>query len=136
MTLERGNAFTPVASATMIWPTGIATGAGAVAGALSFLMSLGDLSIAGPLTTAIFFFSLVGGAVALLGKKGDPRARRWAYQYPWRFAGPPAVLAGVGVAVVTLFAGGPFAAIFAGLSSAAVLWVILGIIGMVAGNKS
>ncbi|MFC3999912.1 hypothetical protein ACFOVU_28630 [Nocardiopsis sediminis] len=142
MTLERGNAFTPVASATMIWPWGTALAAGAVTGVASFLLN--SLSLSSGLTTAIFFFSLVGGAVALLGGKGDRRARRYAGQYPWRFAAAPALLGGAGTAVVSyagmLIGGAPFAglfgAAFAGLGAAALIWVILGIIGMVAGNKS
>ncbi|MFD0773525.1 hypothetical protein ACFQZ2_06245 [Streptomonospora algeriensis] len=134
MTLERGNSLMPVHAATLMWPTGIATGAGLVAGGLSFLAAPG---ITGPIATAIFFFALVGGGVALLGGKGDRRARRWAGQYPWRFAGGPAVLAGAGTALMTLLGtGGFFGAVFSGLATAAVIWVILGIIGMVAGNKS
>ncbi|QBI51929.1 hypothetical protein [Streptomonospora litoralis] len=136
MTLERGNSLMPVHAATLMWPTGIATGAGLVAGGLSFLVSLPTIAIAGPIGTAIFWFALVGGGVAVLGGKGDRRARRWAGQYPWRFASGPAALAGLGIAVVSLFGSGFFGAIFTGLASAAVIWVILGIIGMVAGNKS
>ncbi|WP_067964433.1 hypothetical protein [Nocardiopsis trehalosi] len=142
MTLERGNAFTPVASATMIWPWGTALAAGAVSGVASFLLT--GLSLSSGLTTAIFFFALVGGGVALLGSKGDRRARRYAGQYPWRFAAAPAAVGGAGTAVVTyagmLLAGAPIAgllaAAWAGLGTAALIWVILGIIGMVAGNKS
>ncbi|GAA4919127.1 hypothetical protein [Streptomonospora salina] len=136
MTLERGNSLMPVHAATMMWPTGIATGAGVVAGGLSFLTSLPAITVAGPLGTAIFFFALVGGGVSLLGSKGDRRARRWAGQYPWRFAGGPAVLAGLGAAVTSLLSGTFIGAIFSGLAAAAVIWVILGVIGMVAGNKS
>ncbi|PSK99367.1 hypothetical protein CLV63_10390 [Murinocardiopsis flavida] len=144
MTLERGNAFTPVASATMIWPWGTALVAGGVTGAATFLLNLASFDVSGALTTGIFFFSLVGGAVALLGSKGDRRARRYAGQYPWRFATAPALFGGAGTAAVTLvavmlggsFLAAPFAAIGAGIGTAAVLWVILGIIGMVAGNKS
>ncbi|GAA3730038.1 hypothetical protein HDA32_006026 [Spinactinospora alkalitolerans] len=144
MTLERGNAFTPVASATMIWPWGTATAAGAVTGAAHFLLNLSAFPVGGALTTAIFFFSLVGGGVALLGSKGDRRARRYAGQYPWRFAAGPALLGGAGTAVVSYIGAvlsgavisGLFGAAFAGLGVAAVIWVILGIIGMVAGNKS
>ncbi|GAA4954680.1 hypothetical protein GCM10023224_45140 [Streptomonospora halophila] len=136
MTLERGNSLMPVHAATLMWPTGIATGAGVVAGGLSFLTALPAITIAGPIGTAIFFFALVGGGVALLGSKGDRRARRWAGQYPWRFAAGPAALAGVGVAATSLLSAGFFGAIFAGLGAAAVIWVILGIVGMVAGNKS
>ncbi|CAM3655122.1 hypothetical protein GCM10009799_47680 [Nocardiopsis rhodophaea] len=142
MTLERGNAFTPVASATMIWPWGTAAAAGAVTGVGSFLL---NTSLSAGLTTGIFFFALVGGAVALLGSKGDRRARRYAGAYPWRFASAPALLGGGGVAVVTyamaIITSGAsisdlFTAFFVGLSTAAVLWVILGIIAMVAGNRS
>ncbi|GAB3206338.1 hypothetical protein ACQEU5_09055 [Marinactinospora thermotolerans] len=144
MTLERGNAFTPVASATMIWPWGTATAAGAVTGVAHFLLNLSSFPVAGSLTTAIFFFSLVGGGVALLGKKGDRRARRYAGQYPWRFAMAPAALGGAGTAVVSFIAAalggalvsGLFGAIVAGVGTAAVIWVILGLIGMVAGNRA
>ncbi|MDA8370145.1 MAG: hypothetical protein M0026_09770 [Nocardiopsaceae bacterium] len=147
MALERGNAFTPVASATMIWPWGTAMAAGAVTGIGSFLLNLSPSvlgALSSGLTTGIFFFALVGGAVALLGGKGDRRARRYAGQYPWRFAAAPAVVGGAGTAVVSyigyVFAGalisGLFGAAFAGLGAAALIWVILGIIGMVAGNKS
>ncbi|TDQ55484.1 hypothetical protein [Actinorugispora endophytica] len=146
MTLERGNAFTPVASATMIWPWGTSVAAGAVAGAASLLLNLGN----GPLsmlssgaTTAIFFFAMVGGGVAILGGKGDRRARRYAGQYPWRFAAAPAMVGGAGTALVSFvlsalggsLIGGLFGAIAAGIGTAAVIWVILGIMGMVAGNK-
>ncbi|GLU49827.1 hypothetical protein [Nocardiopsis ansamitocini] len=144
MTLERGNAFTPVASATMIWPWGTAMVAGTVTGAAYFLLNLGAFPIGGALTTAIFFFSLVGGGVALMGSKGDRRARRYAGQYPWRFAAAPAMLGGAGTALVSFIMsvlggsliGGLFGALAAGIGTAAVIWVILGIIGMVAGNKN
>ncbi|WP_017539832.1 hypothetical protein [Nocardiopsis halophila] len=134
MTLERGNAFTPVASATMIWPWGWALGAGATTGAISLLLNLGSGAVGSGLTTGIFFFALVGGAVALISGKGDRRARRWAGQYPWKFAGVPALAGGAGIALVTLFTGGFFPAIFAGLGTVALLWVVLGLIGTVAGG--
>ncbi|RCV48887.1 hypothetical protein [Marinitenerispora sediminis] len=146
MTLERGNAFTPVASATMIWPWGTATAAGAVLGAVDFLFSLnqGLGAIPDALGTAILAFALVGGGVALLGRKGDRRARRYAGQYPWRFAMVPAALGGAGSALLTFIGGvlggslvgALFGAVLSGVAAAAVIWVILGIIGMVAGNKS
>ncbi|WP_046469195.1 hypothetical protein [Allosalinactinospora lopnorensis] len=136
MTLERGNPMMPVHAATMMWPTGVATGAGAVAGGLSFLLSLPAITIAGPLGWAIFWFALAGGGVALLGGKGDRRARRWAGQYPWRWASGPAVLAGLGIGVVQLFGAGILGGIFIGLAAGAVIWVILGLIASVAGNKN
>lgn len=140
MTLERGNAFTPVASATMIWPWGTSVAAGAITGGLSLL---GTWSLSPAIITGIFFFSLVGGAVAVVRKKGDRRAHRYAGQYPWRFAMAPAAVGGAGTALVTFIAavlsgsiiGGLFGAIGAGIGTAAILWVILGIIGTVAGNK-
>ncbi|MFW5415489.1 hypothetical protein J0910_02350 [Nocardiopsis sp. CNT-189] len=135
MTLERGNAFTPVASATMMWPWGTALGGGAVGGIAFFLLN--SFSVSSGLAAGVFFFTLIGGAVALLGKKGDRRAKRWAAQYPWKFAGAPALAGALGVAAVALvFGGGLFGAIGSGLLTAAVLWVILGVIGTVAGGRS
>ncbi|MEY9214272.1 hypothetical protein NI17_020620 [Thermobifida halotolerans] len=138
MTLERGNAFTPVASATLIWPWRSSVVAGGVTGALSLLMSLGEgvfSALGSGFGTAVFFFALVGGAVGLLGGKGDPRARRYAAQYPWRFAAAPALLGGAGVALGGLLSDGLFLGILGGAASAAVIWVILGIVGMVVGSR-
>ncbi|EOR72736.1 hypothetical protein JCM3263A_16350 [Thermobifida fusca] len=138
MTLERGNAFTPVASATLIWPWRSSVVAGGVAGVLALLTSLneGVLSALGSgIGSAAFFFALVGGAVGALGSKGDRRARRYAAQYPWRFAMVPALIGGAGAAVGTLLSSGLILGILGGAATAAVLWVILGIITMVAGNK-
>src|SRR5690606_10551275 len=108
MTLERGNAFTPVASATMMWPWGAALGGGAAGGLAFFLLS--SFSVSSGLAAGVFFFTLIGGAVALLGA--------------------------LGVAAVSLVFSGLGAAIFSGLLTAAVLWVILGVIGTVAGGRS
>ncbi|KUP95451.1 hypothetical protein [Thermobifida cellulosilytica] len=138
MTLERGNAFTPVASATLIWPWRSSVIAGGVTGAISLLtnLSAGVLDALGSgFGTAAFFFALVGGAVGLLGSRGDRRARRYAAQYPWRFAAVPAALGGAGVAVGGLLSGGLLFAIMGGAASAAVIWVILGIVAMVVGNR-
>lgn len=136
MTLEHGNSMMPVHAAMMMWPTSAAAGAGVVGGGLSFLLSLPAITIAGPLGWAIFFFALVGGGVALLGSKGDRRARRWAGQYPWRWASGPAALAGLGIGVVLIFGMGFFSGIAAGVAAGAVIWVILGLIASIAGNKS
>ncbi|MBB4935582.1 hypothetical protein F4561_006476 [Lipingzhangella halophila] len=135
MTLERGNSMMPVHAAMMMWPTSIATGAAVVGGGLSFLLSLPAITIAGPLGWAIFFFAIAGGGGALLGSKGDRRARRWAGQYPWRWASGPAVLAGLGIGIVSIFGGG-LGGIFVGLGAGAVIWFILGLIASIAGNKS
>lgn len=151
MTLERGNAFTPVASATMIWPWGTATAAGAVTGVGSFLLNLSPNvleSLLSGASTGIFFFALVGGAVALFSSKGDRRARRYASQYPWRTAMPPALLgaAGTGVAAyISAIISGPLLtsillgwipAALIGLLAGGAIWAILGVIGMVAGGRS
>ncbi|WP_017590189.1 hypothetical protein [Nocardiopsis ganjiahuensis] len=144
MTLERGNAFTPVASATMIWPWGASLIGGTVAGALSFLTNFGLAGIPAAVTTGIFFFALVGGVGGVLSKKGDRRGRRWAATYPFRYASAPAVIGGGAVAVVsyvmaviTEFAifSGLFGGLFAGLGAGLALWLIIGVVAMVAGDK-
>ncbi|MFV2197951.1 MULTISPECIES: hypothetical protein [unclassified Nocardiopsis] len=145
MTLERGNAFTPVASATMIWPWGASVVGGSVAGALSFLMNFGLAGIPGAVTTGIFFFALIGGVGGVLRKKADRRGRRWAATYPFRYAAAPALLGGGATAIVSYVASvissfaifsGLFGALFAGLGAGLVLWVIIGIVAMVAGDKN
>src|SRR5690625_5031585 len=130
MTLERGNSMMPVHAAMMMWPTKVAAGAGVVAGGLTFLSSVlsGSLAIASPIGWAIFAFAVAGGAAALLGSKGDRRARRWAEQYPWRWASGPAALAGLGIGVVQIFGVGLFGGIVTGLAAGAVIWGILGLI--------
>ncbi len=144
MTLERGNAFTPVASATMIWPWGASVVGGTVAGALSFLANFGLAGIPTAVTTGIFFFALVGGIGGVLSKKGDRRGRRWAATYPFRYASAPAFIGGGAVAVVTYVAqvissfaifGGLFSGLFAGIGVGLTLWLIIGIVAMVAGDK-
>ena len=47
----------------------------------------------------------------------------------------PALIGGAGAAVGTLLSSGLILGILGGAATAAVLWVILGIITMVAGNK-
>ncbi|MFE1169977.1 hypothetical protein [Nocardiopsis sp. NPDC058789] len=144
MTLERGNAFTPVASATMIWPWGASVVGGTVAGALSFIANFGLAGIPAAVTTGIFFFALIGGVGGVLSKKGDRRGRRWAATYPFRYASAPAILGGGATAVVsyvvsviTDFAiiGGLFGGLWAGLGVGLALWLIIGVVAMVAGDK-
>src|SRR5690606_41930222 len=84
---------------------------GGAAGGLAFFL-LSSFSVSSGLAAGVFFFTLIGGAVALLGKKGDRRAKRWAAQYPWKFAGAPALLGALGVAAVSLVFSGLGAAIF------------------------
>lgn len=144
MTLERGNAFTPVASAAMIWPWGPSVIGGTVAGALSFLANFGLAGIPAAVTTGIFFFALIGGIGGVISKKSDRRGRRWAATYPFRYAAAPAMIGGGAtaivsyiMAVVTEFAifSGLFGGLFAGLGAGLVLWLIIGIVAAVAGNK-
>lgn len=144
MTLERGNAFTPVASAAMIWPWGASVVGGTVAGALSFLANFGLAGIPAGVTTGIFFFALIGGIGGVLSKKSDRRGRRWAATYPFRYASAPAVIGGGATAVVTYIAqvigsfaifGGLFSGLFAGLGVGLALWLIIGVVAMVVGDK-
>lgn len=148
MTLERGNSgLSPaVASATMNWPWGWAAGAGAAAGAVNLVLNLPNVlaALPGAAQVGVFFFALVGGTVMFLGNKGDRRARRYTGKHPWQVALVPAGLGGAGIAVVSFIAsaltgsiiGGFFGAIAAGIGVGALLWLILGVIAMVAGNKS
>lgn len=149
MTLERGNSgLSPaVASVTLNWPWGWAVGGGAVAAAANALMNLSPnvlMMLPGALSTGVFFFALIGGGVMFLSGKGDRRARRYAGKYPWRTAMVPAGLGAVGVAAFSymglalsgsLFVG-LFAAAAAGIGAGIALWLILGLIATVAGNKS
>lgn len=149
MTLERGNSgLSPaVASAGMNWPWGWAVGGGAVATAASLLINFSPNVLAiipGAVTTGIFFFALVGGTVMFLSGKGDRRARRYAGKHPWQVAMVPAGLGAIGIAAVSYIGlalggslvSGLFLAAMSGIGAGLVLWVILGLIATVAGNKS
>ena len=131
MTLERGNAFTPVASATMIWPWKTSVLGGVAGGALFFLLGLsGGLfsAVLSGLGAAVVFFSLVGGVGGVISKKSDRRGRRYAANYPFRYAAVPAVVGGVGYGVLSL---SPFGGLFAALA----IWATVGVIAMVLGDK-
>jgi hypothetical protein len=131
MTLERGNAFTPVASATMIWPWTTSVLGGAAGGALFFLLNLGTgllPAVMSGLGAAVIFFSLVGGVGGVISKKSDRRGRRYAANYPFRYAAVPAVVGGVGYGILSL-------SLFGGLFAALAIWVTVGLIAMVVGDK-
>src|SRR5699024_12643989 len=98
MTLERGSAFTHVASATMVWPWGLSLTGGAAGGALFFLMNLSSGLGALPtaLGAAVIFFALFGGVGGVVSRNGDRRGRRWATSYPFRYAAVPAGVGGAG----------------------------------------
>lgn len=148
MTLERGNSgMSPaVASVGMNWPWGWAVGGGAAAGAINLLLNLSPnvlAAIPGAVGVGVFFFALVGGARMFLSRKGDRRARRYIANNPWQAAMVPAGLGAAGIALMTFIGsalsgalvGGLFLAILSGVSGGAVLWLILGVIAMVAGNR-
>ncbi|ADH70677.1 MULTISPECIES: hypothetical protein [Nocardiopsis] len=138
MTLERGNAFTPVASATMIWPWTTSVLGGAAGGALFFLLNLGSGlgAIASGLTAAVVFFSLIGGVGGVMSRKADRRGRRYAATYPFRYAAVPAGIGGAGYALVSIFTGSIIGGLFGGLFVAAAIWITVGLIAMVVGNKN
>lgn len=136
MTLERGNAFTPVASATMIWPWATSVLGGAAGGALFFLLNLGAGALSSGLTAAVIFFALVGGVGGVMSKKADRRGKRYAATYPFRYAAVPAGIGGAGYALVSMFTGSIIGGLFGGLFVAAAIWITVGLIAMVVGNKN
>jgi len=143
MTLERGNAFTPVASATMIWPWTTSVLGGAAGGALFFLLNLGAGALTSGLTAAVIFFALIGGVGGVMRQKADRRGKRYAATYPFRYATVPAAVGGAGYAIVSYASSilaapiaGLFGALFGGLLVAAAIWVTVGLIAMVVGNKN
>lgn len=137
MTLERGSAFTPVASATMVWPWGLSLTGGAAGGALFFLMNLSSGLGALPtaLGAAVIFFALFGGVGGVVSKNGDRRGRRWATSYPFRYAAVPAVVGGAGYGIISMVTGSLVGGMFLGLLVAAAIWVTVGLIASVVGDK-
>lgn len=135
MTLERGSTFTPVASATMVWPWGLSLLGGAAGGALFFLFNLGAGALSSGLGAAVIFFALVGGVGGVVSKKSDRRGRRWAATYPFRYAAVPGILAGTGYGLVQMLTGSIIGGLFSGLFVAAAIWVTVGLIATLVGEK-
>lgn len=137
MTLERGNAFTPVASATTVWPWGLSLMGGAAGGALFFLMNLsaGLGALPTALGAAVIFFALFGGVGGVVSKSGDRRGRRWAASYPFRYAAVPAVVGGAGYGLISMVTGSLVGGLFLGLLVAGAIWVTVGLIASVVGDK-
>lgn len=135
MTLERGSAFTPVASATMVWPWGLSLLGGAAGGALFFLLNLGAGALASGLGAAVIFFALFGGVGGVASKKSDRRGRRWAASYPFRYAAVPGVIGGAGYGLVQMVGGSVLGGLFGGLFVAAAIWVTVGLIATLVGEK-
>lgn len=135
MTLERGSAFTPVASATMVWPWGLSLMGGAAGGALFFLFNLGAGALASGLGAAVIFFALFGGVGGVVSKKSDRRGRRWAASYPFRYAAVPGIVGGAGYGLVQMLSASVLGGLFGGLLVAAAIWVTVGLIATLVGEK-
>ncbi|MBC3843677.1 hypothetical protein GXW82_36080 [Streptacidiphilus sp. 4-A2] len=93
--------------------------------------------LAGPASIALFLFFLVGGIGSVVGGKGDRRLRRWAAEHPWQTAAVPAVGLAVTNTLTQFFlsSSGVFASIFTGLWHAAVLGVVIGVVGSVTAGR-
>ena len=135
MTLERGSAFTPVASATMVWPWGLSLMGGAAGGALFFLFNLGAGALASGLGAAVIFFALFGGVGGVVSKKSDRRGRRWAASCPFRYAAVPGIVGGAGYGLVQMLSASVLGGLFGGLLVAAAIWGTVGLIATLVGEK-
>ena len=103
---------------------------------ISLHWSLGIL--AGPASIALFLFFLVGGAGSVLSRKGgERRLRRWAAEHPWQTALAPAAALAVTNTLTQFFlsSSGVFASILTGLWHAAILGVVIGVVGAVASSR-
>ncbi|QMU72971.1 hypothetical protein [Streptacidiphilus sp. P02-A3a] len=130
-----------VASTTLgPWRTAGAVGVvgGGAALAVDLITLHWSLSVlAGPAGIALFLFFLVGGVGSVVGRKGDRRLRRWAAEHPWETALVPAVGLAVTNTLTQFFLSGSgvFASIFTGLWHAAVLGVVIGVVGSVTASR-
>lgn len=130
-----------VASTTLgPWRTAGAVGlvGGGAALAVDLITLHWSLSVlAGPAGIALFLFFLVGGVGSVVSKKGDRRLRRWAADHPWETALVPAVGLAVTNTLTQFFlsSSGVFASIFTGLWHAAVLGVVIGVVGSVTASR-
>jgi hypothetical protein len=131
-----------VASATLgPWRAAAVTGAvgGAVALGVDVITLHWSTSIlSGPVGLALFLFFLVGGAGSVATRRhSDARLRRWAADHPWQVALAPAA----GFFVLDILArgflssAGFLSSIWTGLWQAALLTVIIGVVGSVAGAR-
>jgi hypothetical protein len=130
-----------VASTTLgPWRTAGAVGlvGGGAALAVDLITLHWSLSVlAGPAGIALFLFFLVGGIGSVVGRKGDRRLRRWAAEHPWETALVPAAGLAVTNTLTQFFlsSSGVFASIFTGLWHAAVLGVVIGVVGSVTASR-
>ena len=130
-----------VASTTLgPWRTAGAVGlvGGGAALAVDLITLHWSLSVlAGPAGIALFLFFLVGGVGSVVSRKGDRRLRRWAAEHPWETALVPAAGLAVTNTLTQFFlsSSGVFASIFTGLWHAAVLGVVIGVVGSVTASR-
>jgi hypothetical protein len=131
-----------VASTTLgPWRTAGAVGlvGGAAAVGIDLISLHWSLSLlAGPASIGLFLFFLVGGVGSVVATKGgDRRLRRWAAEHPWQTALVPAAGLAVTNTLTQFFlsSSGVFASIWTGLWHAAILGVIIGVVGQVAGSR-
>ena len=118
------------------WRTAGAVGivGGGAALAVDLITLHWSLSVlAGPAGIALFLFFLVGGIGSVVSSKGDRRLRRWTSEHPWQTAMVPAAGLFVTNTLTQFFlsSSGVFASIFTGLWHAAVLGVVVGVVGSV-----
>ena len=131
-----------VASATL-GPWRTAGAVGVVGGAAALGVDLITLHwslgiLAGPASIALFLFFLVGGVGSVVGRRGgERRLRRWAAEHPWQTALAPAGALAVTNTITQflLSSDGVFASILTGLWHAAILGVVIGVVGAVAGAR-
>jgi hypothetical protein len=139
-TRESGN-LAVAATSLGPWRTAGAVGVVGAGAALGLDLITGHwaLSIlAGPASIGLFLFFLVGGAGAALSSRGgDRRLRRWAAAHPWHAALVPATGLLVTNTLTQFFLSGDgvFASILTGLWHAAILGVVVGVVGAVAGSR-
>ncbi|MGA5704582.1 hypothetical protein [Peterkaempfera bronchialis] len=132
-----------VASATLgPWRTAAAVGTLGGAAALGIDVVTGHWSLsilAGPVSLALFLFFLIGGVGSVLGRSGgDHRLRRWAARHPWRVAAVPAgMLLVLDVVARTLLSTeSVFASVWDGIWRAALLALVVGVIGSVTRSRN
>jgi hypothetical protein len=112
-------------------------GGGATLGLELITLNLSLGMLAWPASVALFLFFLVGGVGSVVSKGSERRLRRWASEHPWQTAAVPAVgLAVTNTVTQFLLSGdGVFFSIWTGLWHAAILGVILGVVGSVASAR-
>ncbi|MEV0089895.1 hypothetical protein [Streptomyces sp. NPDC050738] len=138
-----------VASATL-GPWRAASAVGALGGVVSLGVGtiadgFGSGVVVGALSVALTLFYVVGGAGAVLGRRGgatsgsgsDRRIRRWAAAHPWRVAAVPAALMAFSDVVVRQVLGSEsfFASVGDGIWRGIVVGGVVGLVGRFGGGR-